>query len=250
MGPHDDAARRRLSGKRAAIEHGWGSDVDERYEGLTLEQYAEFCVKRDLIVARQAQAHGFGGAAAAAATKGGGAWPELQRLCQEYGVTPKTYIEGIGHVPGADSAAVYEWDHLINNDLEMQRRFQAAKRRFELKSQGIDPDSEEGRVAQRIQAGLPMDLEAEKRKAAAAAQQMAAGGGGDPDPVVFPGQRLAKLSDYVGMMRHMQTGDMMGALARYGLDMGSYAQVAQAWGIKLAADPVLTAKFTKMMTGG
>ena len=76
---------------------------------------------------------------------------------------------------------------------------------------------------------------------------MAQGQGGDPDPMVFPGQKLAKLSDYVGLMKGMQTGDMNGALKRYGLDMGSYMQAAQAWGIKLASDPVLTAKFGEMM---
>jgi hypothetical protein len=39
----------------------------------------------------------------------------------------------------------------------------------------------------------------------------------------------------------------MGALGRYGLDMMSYGQVATAWGAKMAADPVLTEKFSRMM---
>ena len=73
-------------------------------------------------------------------------------------------------------------------------------------------------------------------------------GGGDPDPTVFPGQKVAKLSDYVKIMKGMQTGNMMGALAAYGLDMMSYAQVATAWGQKLGADPVLNAKFAAMMS--
>ncbi|MCE9575568.1 MAG: tetratricopeptide repeat protein [Deltaproteobacteria bacterium] len=92
------------------------------------------------------------------------------------------------------------------------------------------------------------DQAAEMQKAQAAQQQVAAGGGGDPDPVVFPGQRVAKLSDYVTMMKRMQTGDMMGAIGAYGLDMMSYGQVAMAWGQKLAADPTLNAKFAAMMT--
>jgi hypothetical protein len=29
--------------------------------------------------------------------------------------------------------------------------------------------------------------------------------------------------------------------------MGTYGGVAQAWGVKLASDPTLTAKFSKMM---
>ena len=88
---------------------------------------------------------------------------------------------------------------------------------------------------------------ARRRRGAA---QIASGQGGDADPVVFPGQKLAKLSDYVGLMKAMQTGDMNGALRKYGLDMGSYMQASQAWGIKLAADPMLTQKFGKMMAGG
>ncbi|HTM23246.1 MAG TPA: tetratricopeptide repeat protein [Kofleriaceae bacterium] len=91
------------------------------------------------------------------------------------------------------------------------------------------------------------DFEEEKAKAQAAAQQIAGGGGGDPDPMVFPGQPVAKLSDYVRLMKVMQTGNMMGALQQYGLDMMAYAQVATAWGQKLAADPVLNAKFSQMM---
>ena len=92
------------------------------------------------------------------------------------------------------------------------------------------------------------DQAAEMQKAQAAQQQIAQGGGGDPDPTVFPGQRVAKLSDYVKIMKGMQTGNMMGALAAYGLDMMSYSQVATAWGQKLGADPVLNAKFSAMMT--
>ena len=91
------------------------------------------------------------------------------------------------------------------------------------------------------------DQQEEMAKAQAAAQQLAQGGGGDPDPVVFPGQRVARLSDYVGLMKAMQTGNMMGALGQYGLDMRGYASVATAWGQKLAADATLNAKFAQMM---
>jgi tetratricopeptide (TPR) repeat protein len=85
-------------------------------------------------------------------------------------------------------------------------------------------------------------------QAAHAQQSVAAGNAGDADPVVFPGQRVAKLSDYVRMMRHMQAGDMQGALTAFGLDVMGYAQVAQAWGTKLAQDAILNAKFAAMMT--
>ena len=52
-----------------------------------------------------------------------------------------------------------------------------------------------------------------------------------------------KLSDYVGLMKGMQSGNMMGALGQYGLDMMGYAGVATQWGQKLAQDPMLNAKF-------
>jgi tetratricopeptide (TPR) repeat protein len=91
------------------------------------------------------------------------------------------------------------------------------------------------------------DMAAEVQAAQAAQQQLAAGGGGDPDPVVFPGQKVARLSDYVRLMKAMQTGNMMGALGQFGLDMMGYASVATAWGQKLAQDPPLNAKFAAMM---
>lgn len=91
------------------------------------------------------------------------------------------------------------------------------------------------------------DQAAEMQRAQEAAQAVAQGGGGDPDPVVFPGQRVARLSDYVGLMKAMQTGNMMGALGQYGLDMMGYASVATAWGQKLAGDAVLNARFAQMM---
>lgn len=81
----------------------------------------------------------------------------------------------------------------------------------------------------------------------AAQQQIAAGGGGDPDPLVFPGQRLARLSDYVRLMKAMQGGDMNGALRAAGLDMASYGAAAGQWGMKMASDPVLTAKYMAMI---
>jgi hypothetical protein len=67
------------------------------------------------------------------------------------------------------------------------------------------------------------------------------------DPEVFPGKRLGRLSEYVALMRGMQSGDFAGALARAGLDMAGYAQVAQAWGAALAEDPELGARYNEMM---
>ena len=71
---------------------------------------------------------------------------------------------------------------------------------------------------------------------------------GADDPIVFPGTHIAKLSDYVALVKSMQSGDMMGALSRAGLDMAAYMKVATQWGQKLAADATLNERYTQMMS--
>ena len=65
------------------------------------------------------------------------------------------------------------------------------------------------------------------------------------DVIVFPGQPVAKLSDYVKIIKGMQSGNM-GVLSEYGLDMMQYAAVAQAWAPKLM-DPAISSKFATLM---
>jgi tetratricopeptide (TPR) repeat protein len=72
-------------------------------------------------------------------------------------------------------------------------------------------------------------------------------GPNDADPVVFPGQRVARLSDYVRIMKGMQSGNPMGVLAQMGLDMQAYGQVATQWGQAMQRDPSLVHKFHAMM---
>jgi tetratricopeptide (TPR) repeat protein len=91
------------------------------------------------------------------------------------------------------------------------------------------------------------DQAAEMARAQTAQQQLAAAVAADLDPMVFPGGKVPRLSDYVALMKQMQGGNMMGALAALGLDFVGYGQVAQAWGQKLAADPVLNARFAELM---
>ncbi len=103
--------------------------------------------------------------------------------------------------------------------------------------------------------GASMSRDAFRARFASAAAPPATGqpgapaGGGDMDPVVFPGQRVAKLSDYVRIMKGMQTGNPMGALAQMGLDMQSYGQVAMQWAQAMQRDPSLVAKYQRMMQG-
>jgi hypothetical protein len=70
---------------------------------------------------------------------------------------------------------------------------------------------------------------------------------GDLDPVVFPGQRVSKLSDYVRIMKGMQSGNPMAALAQAGLDMQSYGQVTMQWAQAMQRDSTLVQKYARMM---
>jgi hypothetical protein len=70
-----------------------------------------------------------------------------------------------------------------------------------------------------------------------------------PDPVIFPGEKLSKLSEYVAVMKGVMKGDMASALARAGIDMAGYARMAAMWGQKMATDPALAARYGQMMAG-
>jgi len=80
-------------------------------------------------------------------------------------------------------------------------------------------------------------------------QQIESGNAGDPDPELFPGTPLARLSDYVRATKALQSGDPMGALSRLGIDMMAFGQMAGQWGTAMQTDPTLAAKYSKMITG-
>jgi serine protease Do len=66
------------------------------------------------------------------------------------------------------------------------------------------------------------------------------------DPEIFPGQPIARLSDYVKIIKGMQSGNL-GVLSDYGLDMMQYAVVSQTWAMKLM-DPQISKKFAELMS--
>lgn len=204
-------------------------------DGINMEDYAEFCVRQEMLQSGQSAGSRLG--AVAGALMGNGSSGSLKALADEFGL------------PMLSPTHTYSraWAESINRDPRLQLAFEQTKGRIKLSMQGIDPDSEEARFSHNIMQGKGLDQEEEMRKAQAAQQQMAAGNGGDPDPIVFPGQPVAKLSDYVGMMKKMQSGDFNGALSAYGLTMATYSQVAQAWGAKFGTDPSLNAKMAAMM---
>jgi hypothetical protein len=190
---------------------------------MTIEEYAKFSVLRDRIVAGLGYSR--------SALIGFNPPPALVALCQKHGVDP-------GH------PFVKEWQEALNASPRLNEVFIEARRGFELSEMGVS--AKEKDALDDIRQGN-MDMHLRMAQAQQAQAAVAAGDGGDPDPVVFPGQRVARLSDYVGIMKGMQTGNMMGALSQYGLDMMSYGSVATAWGAKMAADPTLTEKFNRMM---
>jgi hypothetical protein len=202
-----------------------------KYGGLTLEQYAQFCSERDKL--QGGLVYGGVGAAMAAAFNPS---PQMAQLCQKWGV------------PNPGKPFIDEWQQALNASSDLNDAFIEAKREYELSQMGVN--KEEKAALDNVLAGN-MDMHQRMAQAQQAQAQVAQGGAdaGDPDPLVFPGQRVQRLSDYVRILKGMQTGNMMGALAQYGLDMMSYGQVATAWGAKMAADPVLTEKFSKMMNG-
>lgn len=155
------------------------------------------------------------------------------------GLTLEEYVER-----RADGGPpIPEWQEALNASPELHERFLLLERSRKLAAMGVS--GEEVAAMDRIQQGQQdMHLRMAQQQAA---QRQLNGGDADPDPEVFPGQPVARLSDYVAILRGMQRGDMQGALGRYGLDMMSYGTVAQAWGAKMSADPVLTEKFNRMM---
>jgi hypothetical protein len=207
-----------------------------RYGGLTLEQYAEFCLERDKLIGEI----GYGGwGATVDAFVGGNVPPELPALCERFGV-PLHHPE-----TGVVFPWIGEWQEALNANPGLHERFVEIQRSIELERHGVSGE-EKAALDNIIDGNMDMHM---RMAQAQVAQREASAEDADPDPVVFPGQPVAKLSDYVAILKGMQGGDMQGALAPYGLDMMSYGSVASAWGAKMAADPVLTEKFTRMMNG-
>jgi tetratricopeptide (TPR) repeat protein len=151
--------------------------------------------------------------------------------------------EYVRHVIGG-GPPVAEWQEALNASPPLHERFLGLKRDIELEGMGVT--GQEMGAMQNILDGN-QDMHLRMAQAQAAQRELNEQGDDDPDPEVFPGQPVARLSDYVAILKGMQSGDMNGALRPYGLDMMSYGTVAQAWGAKMAADPVLTEKFQRMM---
>ncbi|MBI4702549.1 MAG: hypothetical protein HY744_15625 [Deltaproteobacteria bacterium] len=242
LGGHDEATRQDLAAwidryHETLPRKNRVGRAERRYGGLTIEEYARFSLERDRILGTIGYA---GPGAAIEVFVGRQVPPELSALCQRFGL-PLTHPSSGNIYP-----FVTEWQEALNADPGLHAEFIEIQRGLELERQGVS--RQEKAALDNILDGN-MDMHLRMAQAQEAQSAVARGEAGDPDPVVFPGQSVARLSDYVGIIKGMQRGDMMGALAHYGLDMMGYAAVATAWGAKMAADPVLTEKFTRMMNG-
>jgi tetratricopeptide (TPR) repeat protein len=230
MGGHPPAFQQELEQWAATYERTLSSKnavrTLRRYGGMTIEEYAAFSVERDKIIS------GLGYQGPGAMLQGFMPPPALAALCQKHNVNPSYPF-------------ISEWQETLNNNPALMNQFVEAKQAYGLEKMGVNRE-EKAALDDIRQGNMDMHL---RMAQAQDAQKAASAPDADPDPVVFPGQRVAKLSDYVRILKGMQTGNMMGALAQYGLDMMSYGQVATAWGAKMAADPVLTEKFSRMMNG-
>lgn len=182
---------------------------ERRFGGLTLQEYAEYCYERDKAIGNP---------------------QEQQAAMRRFGL---------------NGLYVKEWQEALNANGTLQEVFAEMQRNMQLLKMGVS--GKEIAAMDQIRDGK-MDMHLRMAQQQEAQRKVAAGDAGEADPVVFPGQPVAKLSDYVGIMKRMQTGDMMGALGAYGLDMMSYATVASAWSAKFSADPSLNEKFSKMMS--
>jgi len=207
-----------------------------RYGGLTLEQYAEFSFERDRLMGNVSQQ---GVLAAVQNFAGRKPPPELIALAQRFNVPLHT-------ADGTFYPYVRQWQEAIGASSELQERFAELQRSQNLRKLGVS--GEEQAALDEIRRG-EMDMHLRMAQQQQAQRAVAEGHAGDPDPLVFPGQKVQKLSDYVRIMKRMQGGDFMGAIAEYGLDMMTYSSVATAWGAKFAADPTLNEKFSRMMQG-
>jgi hypothetical protein len=59
------------------------------------------------------------------------------------------------------------------------------------------------------------------------------------DRVVVPNGRLARISDYVALLRDLAALTPREALAQFDLDDAAYVEVATAWAAAIEADPTI-----------
>ncbi|MFK7987563.1 MAG: tetratricopeptide repeat protein [Sandaracinaceae bacterium] len=202
--------------------------IERGYGGLSFARYAEFSAERDRIVGETG-----------IPTVGPGRIslpeppPALAELCTAFGVPLRHPGTGAIH-PYIDF-----WEVALDASPKLRDTFDRVRRTSALAHLGAT--EEEMAALEALREGKEM----RERAADSSAQPIEE----EEDPVLFPGEPLERLSDYVSILQQMQAGDMDKTLAARGLDMESYAAIAQKWSARLAGDADLTRRFHRLMGG-
>jgi hypothetical protein len=228
--------------------------MQQRFGGVSLEDYAEVLAKRERLYDEGKIAKGWFG------IKGDKAYvlDTLMLTCQR---THVPFHEGDLERSGRSP----EWDAKIASDPAVRAAFRdvyAAALVFmnNLPTLGPEYQQHHARFAQNDEIIFNPFLPIAKRKQGISTAAKVAGeqkliasvrgelarppGSGGPDPVIFPGEKLSKISDFVRIQRAMQNGDFPGILTREGIDPGYYGQMSIRLVQAIQSDTNLQAQYT------
>lgn len=230
-----------------------------RLGGLSLAHYAEASAAREIELDEAGVVMTWSGIQGGSPTL----WARLEAQAARYGVP---FVAG----DLERTNRVEEWDALVASSRHAQAAWRDSYTHALLRLQGLDPETMVGRV--RVESvkssqlcmnavaplgrrrpamtGLatrptdrrtpvPSPLEQSGEIAVAPADD------GTPaplDPVVFPGERLARISDFVRIDVAAEKDGLEAVLAREGIDAAYYGLMSQRWATRLRKDPWLAEK--------
>lgn len=227
-----------------------------RIGGLTIEQYAEASVAREReldgagILLTRSGLHG----------RAEDVWPRLSAHASRYGV-PLT----IGDLSRTNR--IPEWDKLIASSRHALVAWKDAYARALVRAHGIDPDTIEGRARVEILKRsdeiftnplLPLERRRSGLTGLAARSTDSRGKPIEPsaivepasdrmDPVVFPGEKLARVSDFVRVELAMRTEDLADVLDREEIDEDRFEALQLKWAQLLRKDRWLAEKHRALL---
>jgi hypothetical protein len=229
-----------------------------RVGGVTLAQYAEAAAAREIELDRAEIVATFSGIQGAADS----VWAELEAQAGRHGVPfVAGDLERTNRVP--------EWDDLLAKSRHAQAAWRDAYARALLRLLGLDAETLDGRARVELVKGSELPANAlaplarrrpgmtglavrptDRRTpvppsapsdahAASAAVDV---GAPRVDPVVFPGEKLARVSDFVRVELAAEREPIEAVLAREGIDARNYARMVERWHRRLGKDAWLAEK--------
>jgi hypothetical protein len=222
-----------------------------RIGGLTIEQYAEACVARE----RELDAAGILLTRSGIHGRAEDVWPRLSAHAARYGV-PLT----IGDLSRTNR--IPEWDELIATSRHALVAWKDAYARALVRAHGIDPDTIEGRARveilkrsdeifmnplvplERRRSGLTglAARSTDNRAKALEPSAVVEPASDRMDPVVFPGEKLARVSDFVRIELAMRNEDLADILDREEIDPKRFEALQLKWAQLLRKDAWLAEK--------